>query len=149
MVEARGLRVALNGHLHALPALRVFAPAKATVERRDDGATVRIAGGPIIDCRLVVAAEGRNSPLRRAASIPVTALPYDQTGIVCAISHANARTTTRRWNTSCRPARSPNCRCAPARRRGRWHSERFRHRLDRAHADSATLADVGRCQVRP
>ena len=87
MVEARSLRVALNARMHALPALRVFAPATAEVDRRDDGATVRIAGGPSIDCRLVVAAEGRNSPLRRAAGIPVTHLPYDQTGIVCAISH--------------------------------------------------------------
>src|SRR6185437_16767299 len=59
----------------------------ADVERRDDGNTVHIADGPTIDCRLVVAAEGRNSPLRRAAGIPVTYLPYDQTGIVCAISH--------------------------------------------------------------
>src|SRR5271166_2117290 len=87
MVEARSLRVALNAHMHALPALRVFAPATAEVERRDAGATVRVAGGPVIDCRLVVAAEGRDSPLRRAAGIPVTHLPYDQTGIVCAISH--------------------------------------------------------------
>jgi 2-octaprenyl-6-methoxyphenol hydroxylase len=65
----------------------VFAPATAEVERREDGATVRIADGPSIDCRLAVAAEGRGSPLRRAAGIPVTQLPYDQTGIVCAISH--------------------------------------------------------------
>ena len=65
----------------------VFAPAIADVERGDAGATVRIAGGPSVDCRLVVAAEGRDSPLRRAAGIPVTHLPYDQTGIVCAISH--------------------------------------------------------------
>jgi 2-octaprenyl-6-methoxyphenol hydroxylase len=34
-----------------------------------------------------VAAEGRNSPLRRAAAIPVTQFSYDQTGIVCAVSH--------------------------------------------------------------
>jgi len=94
MVEARGLRVALNGLLHALPALRVFAPAEAAVERREDGVTVRITGGPTIDCRLVVAAEGRNSPLRRAANIPVTALPYDQTGIVCAISHERPHRNT-------------------------------------------------------
>lgn len=87
MVEARSLRVALNTLMHELPALHVFAPAVATVERRPDGATVHIDGGPPIDCRLVVAAEGRNSPLRRAAGIPVTTLPYDQTGIVCAISH--------------------------------------------------------------
>ena len=87
MVEARSLRVALNARMHALPALRVFAPATAEVDRRDDGATVRIGGGSSVDCELVVAAEGRNSPLRRSAGIPVTRLPYNQTGIVCAISH--------------------------------------------------------------
>jgi 2-octaprenyl-6-methoxyphenol hydroxylase len=94
MVEARSLRVALNAHMHALPPLRVFAPAVAEVERRKDGVTVQIAGGPRIECRLVVAAEGRNSPLRRAANIPVTTLPYDQTGIVCAISHAKPHHNT-------------------------------------------------------
>jgi 2-octaprenyl-6-methoxyphenol hydroxylase len=87
MVEARSLRVALNTHMHSLPGLRIFAPAAAEVERRSDGASVRIAGGPLVECRLVVAAEGRSSPLREAAGIPVTRLPYSQTGIVCAISH--------------------------------------------------------------
>ncbi len=87
MVEARNLRVALNAHMDTLPALRVFAPAAALVDRDHTGATVHITGGPDIDCRLVVAAEGRDSPLRRAAGIPVTRLRYDQTGIVCAISH--------------------------------------------------------------
>jgi 2-octaprenyl-6-methoxyphenol hydroxylase len=94
MVEARSLRVALNAHMHALPPLRVFAPVVAEVKRREDGATVQIAGGPRIECRLVVAAEGRNSPLRRAANIPVTTLPYDQTGVVCAISHAKPHHNT-------------------------------------------------------
>jgi 2-octaprenyl-6-methoxyphenol hydroxylase len=94
MVEARSLRVALNAHMHNLPALGVFAPASAEVERRDDGASVHIAGGPRIACRLVVAAEGRNSPLREAAGIPVTRLPYSQTGIVCAISHEKPHNNT-------------------------------------------------------
>jgi 2-octaprenyl-6-methoxyphenol hydroxylase len=87
MVEARALRVALNALLNKLPALTVFAPAAATVERHEQGAVVRVAGGPSIACRLVIAAEGRESPLREAAGIPVTRLPYRQTGIVCAISH--------------------------------------------------------------
>ena len=88
MVEARSLRMALNGYFPALPALRVFAPATATVARHEDGAVVHISGGPELHCRLVVAAEGRDSPLREAAGIPVTRLPYAQTGMVCAISHA-------------------------------------------------------------
>ncbi len=94
MMEARSLRVALNAHMHDLPALRVFAPASAEVERRDDGVSVRIAGGPRIKCQLVVAAEGRNSPLREAARIPVTRLPYSQTSIVCAVSHAKPHHNT-------------------------------------------------------
>ncbi|MSO91112.1 MAG: ubiquinone biosynthesis protein UbiH [Acetobacteraceae bacterium] len=87
MVEARDLRVALNTTLHSQPNLRLLAPAAAQVERHADGATVRIAGGPTIHARLVIAAEGKNSPLREQAKIPVTRLPYHQTGIVCAIAH--------------------------------------------------------------
>ncbi len=87
MVEARGLRRALNAHIQTLPHLRVFAPAEAEVERSEDHALVRVRGGPAVECRLVVAAEGRQSPLREAAGIPVTRLSYGQTGIVCAISH--------------------------------------------------------------
>jgi len=87
MVEARGLRMALNAHLPTLPALRVLAPAEASVERRADGATIHIADGPTIDCKLVIAAEGRNSPLREQAGIPVTRLPYGQTGMTFAVTH--------------------------------------------------------------
>ena len=87
MVEARSLRVALNATLHATPGLHVFAPATARVTRDAAGARVAIAGGPEIACKLVIAAEGRHSPLREEAGISVTRLPYDQTGIVCAIRH--------------------------------------------------------------
>jgi 2-octaprenyl-6-methoxyphenol hydroxylase len=89
MVEARSLRMALNARMAALANLRVFAPAEARVTRSAEGAVVSVAGGARIACRLVVAAEGRASPLREAAGIPVTRLPYDQTGIVCAIAHEN------------------------------------------------------------
>jgi 2-octaprenyl-6-methoxyphenol hydroxylase len=87
MIEARSLRVALNQHLRSLPALSLFAPAQIAVERSTDSAIVRVGGGPTIRCRLVVAAEGRASPLRESAGIPTTRLPYQQTSIVTAISH--------------------------------------------------------------
>ncbi len=87
MVEARSLRMALNGHLHTLPALSVYAPAEAQITRDDQGATIHIAGHPTLRARLVVAAEGRRSPLREAAGIRVTHLPYRQTGMVFAIAH--------------------------------------------------------------
>jgi 2-octaprenyl-6-methoxyphenol hydroxylase len=87
MVEARSLRVALNATLHTLPGLHLFAPAEAIVHRGEDHATVTVANGPTITARLVVAAEGRNSPLRDQAGIPVTRAAYGQRGIVCAIAH--------------------------------------------------------------
>lgn len=87
MVEARSLRVALNQLLAADPRVQLFAPARATVERGPDGARVQVEGGPELRCRLVVAAEGRESALRRAAGIGVTRIPYRQRGLVCAIAH--------------------------------------------------------------
>jgi 2-octaprenyl-6-methoxyphenol hydroxylase len=88
MVEARNLRVALNARLPLLPNLRVFAPAEAAaVERRADGATVRLGSGETIRARLVVGAEGRDSPTRRAAGIRAAVLDYRQIGMVGAFAH--------------------------------------------------------------
>jgi 2-octaprenyl-6-methoxyphenol hydroxylase len=87
MVEARSLRMAINACMAEQHHLAVHAPARASITRHEDGATVQIEGGESFSARLVVAAEGRASPLREAAGIRVTRLPYGQTGIVCAIAH--------------------------------------------------------------
>jgi 2-octaprenyl-6-methoxyphenol hydroxylase len=87
MVEARSLRMAINARMPTLASLQVFAPAEASVERREDGAVIRIAGGPEIAARLVVAADGRASRLRREAGIRTTSLPYHQTAMVFAVAH--------------------------------------------------------------
>ncbi len=91
MVEARSLRRALNAALAEGPLpgrpLHVFAPAEATISRGESGAEIVLAEGTRISCRLVIAAEGRESPLRRAARIPVTRFPYRQSGLVAAIAH--------------------------------------------------------------
>jgi 2-octaprenyl-6-methoxyphenol hydroxylase len=88
MVEARALRVALNARLPGMPGLAVFAPAQAAVERRPEGATVRLSTGEVFETRLVVAAEGRNSPLRRQAGIRAATLDYRQIGMVGAFAHS-------------------------------------------------------------
>ncbi len=89
MTEARSLRVALNATLHASPAIVVAAPARATVLRRDGaGVVVRTDDGRTVRARLLVAAEGRDSPLRTEAGIAVTRLRYGQTGLVCAVAHS-------------------------------------------------------------
>jgi 2-octaprenyl-6-methoxyphenol hydroxylase len=87
MVEARALRVALNARLPHLPHLSVFAPAPATVERGPGGATVHLSTGQTLAARLVVGAEGRNSPLRRQAGIRAARYDYGQIGLVGAIAH--------------------------------------------------------------
>ncbi|PZW37988.1 2-octaprenyl-6-methoxyphenol hydroxylase [Humitalea rosea] len=87
MVEARALRVALNARLPDMPNLHVFAPATAEVERTPEGAVVRLSDGRSIATRLVVAAEGRRSPLRRAAGIAEAGLDYRQLGMVGAFAH--------------------------------------------------------------
>lgn len=87
MTEARSLRVALNATLHAMPAIHVAAPAEASVTRTEQAAMVRTTDGRTIRAQLVVAAEGRESPLRRQAGIAVTRFGYRQAGLVCAIAH--------------------------------------------------------------
>jgi 2-octaprenyl-6-methoxyphenol hydroxylase len=87
MIEARSLRRAMNARLHATAGVTVLAPAEAQVTRSAEGAQVRVAGGPVVACRLVVAADGRESALRRQAGIAVTRHAYNQTGIVNAIAH--------------------------------------------------------------
>ncbi|MDO9709858.1 FAD-dependent monooxygenase [Paracraurococcus lichenis] len=87
MVEARSLRVGLNARLPQMPDLRVFAPATAEVERRAEGATIRLSTGEMLEARLVVAAEGRGSPLRKQAGIRAAVLDYHQIGMVGAFAH--------------------------------------------------------------
>ena len=92
--------------------------------------------GPRIDCRLVVAAEGRNSPLRRAAGIPVTqsAVRPDRHRLrdqprAAAPQHGARAFPAVRPVRAAADVRQPRC-------AGRRRAQCLRHRLDRAHARS-------------
>jgi 2-octaprenyl-6-methoxyphenol hydroxylase len=87
MVEARALRIALNARLATTPEIAVHAPAEATIARTDHHATITLTTGETFHARLVIAAEGRNSPLRTQAGITTQRWPYTQAGLVCAIAH--------------------------------------------------------------
>jgi 2-octaprenyl-6-methoxyphenol hydroxylase len=92
MVEARSLRMALNARMHASPRCACW----RRQSRGGSGATRALpCASPEVEhrCRLVVAAETRLA-FRRAAGIPVTHLPADQTGRVCAISHEHPHYST-------------------------------------------------------
>ncbi|MGL4543038.1 MAG: FAD-dependent monooxygenase, partial [Polymorphobacter sp.] len=88
MLENRQLRVALMAAARSASLVSVFAPARATaIERGAHGATVTLADGTVLRAPLVVAADGRGSPLREAAGIRVSSWRYPQTAIVTMIGH--------------------------------------------------------------
>lgn len=88
MVENRVLRVALHKAAEACPNLVRLAPAGVIgFERSAAGVTVNLADGRTVRAPLIVGAEGRNSPTRRAAGIGTVGWSYGQTGIVCTVHH--------------------------------------------------------------
>ncbi len=88
IVENRRIRRALFAAAARLDRLRVLAPRRVVaLERGAGGVDARLDGGGRVRARLAVAADGRNSAVRRAAGIPVTAWRYRQTGIVCTVAH--------------------------------------------------------------
>jgi 2-octaprenyl-6-methoxyphenol hydroxylase len=54
---------------------------------RSAEARVTLTDGTRVRARLVIAADGRNSPMRKAAGIPVTTLRYGQKALAFAVSH--------------------------------------------------------------
>lgn len=88
MVENRMLRRALYRRLADLPGVTLHAPMTVrNVVRDADGVTAELADGRRVAGRLCVAADGRDSPLRRAARIRSVAWRYRQSGIVCTVAH--------------------------------------------------------------
>ncbi len=88
IVENRDIRRGLLAHARTLPGLTILAPARlAALERDRRRVRARLAYGGEIAAELVVAADGRNSPIRDEAGIAVAEWSYPQTGIVCTISH--------------------------------------------------------------
>jgi 2-octaprenyl-6-methoxyphenol hydroxylase len=88
IVENRVLRRALFDQAATLPSLRLFAPRMVgAMEASEGGATVALGDGTRLRTRLVTAADGQNSPLRRAAGIRTVEWRYRQTGIVTTVAH--------------------------------------------------------------
>jgi 2-octaprenyl-6-methoxyphenol hydroxylase len=89
IVENRVLRRALLDRARALPSLALVAPCElAAVERSPAGAVAALSDGRRLRVRLVAAADGAGSPLRRAAGIRTIGWRYPQTAIVTTVRHA-------------------------------------------------------------
>ncbi|MBV9553675.1 MAG: UbiH/UbiF/VisC/COQ6 family ubiquinone biosynthesis hydroxylase [Alphaproteobacteria bacterium] len=88
IVENRVLRRALFERARASPALQLLAPQTVETVTRDDSAALAVLGdGTMLRVRLVAAADGKDSPLRKAAGIGATEWRYDQIGIVTTVAH--------------------------------------------------------------
>jgi len=88
MVENRHLREAIYTRAAEIPTLSILAPAEYSAITRDSsGVSAHLTSGDIVTARLLVAADGRNSPLRKLAGIKTVGWSYDQMGIVCTIAH--------------------------------------------------------------
>lgn len=95
MVENRLLRQALQLEAAAAANITMLAPAEAHEVVRD-ASSVRavLADGRLVQAALLVAAEGRNSPTRDAANIPVARWQYDHAAIVTTIRHERPHENT-------------------------------------------------------
>jgi 2-octaprenyl-6-methoxyphenol hydroxylase len=84
------IRSCLAQILGNLPTATVMAPA-AVVGFRAEAASIvaDLEDGRQVRAKLLVAADGRESPLRQMAGIGVTRWTYDQQAIVCAMHHEN------------------------------------------------------------
>ncbi|HVF37750.1 MAG TPA: FAD-dependent monooxygenase [Sphingomicrobium sp.] len=88
MNENRHLRAALLARAEAGRNIWLMWKAKAAaVERNEHRVTVRLEDGRTIGAPLLVAAEGRNSPMREAAGIRCARWKYDHAAIVATLRH--------------------------------------------------------------
>jgi 2-octaprenyl-6-methoxyphenol hydroxylase len=89
IVENRVLRRALFRLAQGLPKLRLLAPRRlAATEPSATGTVAVLADGERLRARLIAAADGKDSPLRREAGIRAVEWRYPQTGIVTTVAHA-------------------------------------------------------------
>ena len=88
IVENRVLRRVLMERVRSLPSVVFLAPLEVrSVSGSPLAATVSLSDGREIRARLVAAADGQQSPLRRAAGIRTVERRYRQTGIVTTVQH--------------------------------------------------------------
>jgi 2-octaprenyl-6-methoxyphenol hydroxylase len=88
MVEMRHLRAGLAKAVATCDTVRLVTPKTVDHVEADIGlTTIALDDGQVLQARLAIAADGRNSPLREAAGITTTNVRYDQQAIVTTIEH--------------------------------------------------------------
>lgn len=69
--------------------LTIYSEPAEQIELAPDRAKVMFAGGPPVECRLIVGADGRNSVVRAAAGIDVNQWDYRQVALVGNFRHSD------------------------------------------------------------
>ena len=87
-VENRYLVAALSARAEQATALRVVRDQAIAIDIAQDAVEVGLAGGGAVHGRLLIGADGRNSPTRIAAGITVTTRVSRQTALTFNLSHA-------------------------------------------------------------
>jgi 2-octaprenyl-6-methoxyphenol hydroxylase len=88
IVENHVLRRVLLDAAMAAPGIDLRAPAEIQSVTRDaDGVSALLSDGTQLRAGVLLACDGRNSPIRKAAGIAVAEWRYDQTAIVCCAQH--------------------------------------------------------------
>ena len=90
VVEARRFGVAVTARLDEIEGITVLSPAKVTDISLGDGVnslSLETNDGAItLEARLVVAADGANSFVRKHLKIPTTTRDYGQTAVICNVT---------------------------------------------------------------
>ncbi|MFW2850958.1 UbiH/UbiF/VisC/COQ6 family ubiquinone biosynthesis hydroxylase [Sphingomonas sp. TX0543] len=94
MYENRRLRLALGEALGRSSVDLRMKTRAVSVERGPRGVTATLSSGETVTASLLVAAEGRNSPIRAAAGIDVAHWHYDHTAIISAFRHERSHEDT-------------------------------------------------------
>jgi 2-octaprenyl-6-methoxyphenol hydroxylase len=84
------LRVALSRHKN----IRIVEASVERVESGDNGATLTLDSGEQLACKLIVAADGRNSTCRQAAGIRTAKRPLPQSAVALNFSHTRPHRET-------------------------------------------------------
>lgn len=88
IVENRVIRNALFDAIARQSLITLIAPSTRTGSTIDaSGARVSLADGRALAAKLIVAADGRHSPLRAEAGVKTQQWGYGQTGIVATVAH--------------------------------------------------------------
>ena len=88
LIENRHMRQALIEATQQLPHIKIMAPASVTgIDQGAASVAVMIRDQPPIQAELVIAADGKQSPLRKAAGIRTIGWNYKQSAIVTTVEH--------------------------------------------------------------